>query len=347
MKDLRDLGITSGQSEALAAGASSVPAVPVRFPAPRPSRRAFLRGASLALGAAGSYGFLPAALAKSGEAEGARPFKISLSQWSLHKEYIASRLDPIDFARAANGLGIDAIEYSSEFYKNKVKDKAHLAELKRRAVGEGVCSLLIRVDAEGQLGAPEPRARQRAVDAHKKWVEAAAFLGCHAVRVKAESLGSEDEQANWVSDGVRRLCEFSDGYAVDILIENHGGLSAKGSWLAEVLNAVKHARCGSLPGFGNFELGGGQVYDRYQGVRELMPFARAVSAKSYDFGSGGEETRINYPLMLKIVTDAGYHGYVGIEYEGKRLSEQAGILRTKALLERVREQLASRAQRRG
>jgi hypothetical protein len=102
-----------------------------------------------------------------------------------------------------------------------------------------------------------------------------------------------------------------------------------------------------LPDFGNFDLGGGREYDRYQGVRELMPFARAVSAKSYDFDGGGEETRINYPLMLKIVTDAGYHGYVGIEYEGKRLSEQAGILRTKALLERVREQLAQRAQRRG
>ena len=347
MNDFRDLSVSSGQPVAPDAHASRVSTRPVRLAPPRSSRRVFLCGASLALGAAGSYGLLPAALAKSGEAGGARPFKISLAQWSLHKEYLASRLDPLDFARTANGLGIDAVEYVSEFYKSKVKDSGFLAELKRRAAGEGVCSLLIMVDAEGQLGAPEPRARQRAVDAHKKWVEAAAFLGCHAVRVKAESQGSEDDQANWVSDGVRRLCEFSDAHAIDILIENHHGVSAKGSWLAEVVNAVKHPRCGSLPDFGNFELGGGREYDRYQGVRELMPFARAVSAKSYDFGAGGEETRINYPLMLKIVTDAGYHGYVGIEYEGKRLSEQAGILRTKALLERVREQLASRAQRRG
>lgn len=347
MNDLRDLSLSLGQSAAPAAGVSRVSAVPVRIPLPRSSRRAFLRGASLALGAAGSYGLLPDALAKSGAPEAAKPFKISLAQWSLHKEYRASRLDPVDFARTANGLGIDAVEYVSEFYASKVKDKAFLAELKRRAAGEGVCSLLIMVDAEGQLGAAEPKARQRAVDAHKKWVEAAAFLGCHAVRVKAESQGSEDEQANWVSDGVRRLCEFSDPYAVDVLIENHGGASANASWLSEVLNAVKHPRCGTLPDFGNFELGGGREYDRYQGVRELMPFARAVSAKSYDFSDAGEETRINYQLMLKIVTDAGYHGYVGIEYEGKRLSEQAGILRTKALLERVRGQLASRAQRRG
>lgn len=347
MNDLGELRVSLGQSEALAAGASSVSAGPAQLPPPRSSRRAFLHGAALALGAAGSYGSVPAALAKSGEAEGAKPFKISLAQPSLHKEYSASRLDPLDFARTANGLGIDAVEYSSEFYKSKVRDKAFLAELKRRAAGEGVCSLLIRVDAEGQLGAREPKARQRAVDAHERWVEAAAVLGCHALCVGADSHGGEDEQANWVSDGVRRLCEVSAPYAVDILIENRGGLSAKGSWLAEVLNAVKHPRCGSLPDFGNFELGGGREYDRYQGVRELMPFARAVSAKSYDFGAGGEETRINYALMLKIVTDAGYHGYVGIKYEGKRLSEHAGILRTKALLERVRVQLASRAQRRG
>ncbi|MEO8184539.1 MAG: TIM barrel protein [Deltaproteobacteria bacterium] len=265
---------------------------------------------------------------------------------------LASRFDPLDFAKVANGFGIDAIEYVSQFYQGKATDKTFLAELKRRAAGEGVGSLLIRVDGEGDLGAPTPRARKRAVDTYKKWVEAAAFLGCHSIRVNASSSAgnssaSEDDHANWVSDGLRRLAEFSHGRGVNVLVENQGGLSSKGSWLSEVLNAVHHPRCGSLPDFGGFDLAGSGAHDRYKGVRELMPFARAVSARSYDFDSRGEETTINYGQMLEIVTSAGYHGYVGINYEGERLSERAGIERTKSLLERVRDQLGARADHRG
>jgi sugar phosphate isomerase/epimerase len=269
-----------------------------------------------------------------------------LAQWSLHKELSASRLDPLDFARVANGFGIDAVEYVSRFYAAKVADRGYLSELKRRAAGEGVWNVLIMVDGEGELGAPEEKVRARAVDKHKKWVEAAALLGCHAVRVNAVGRGSEDDQVNWLSDGLRRLCRFSDPLGISVLVENHGGLSSKASWLVEVLNAVGHPRCGSLPDFGNFTLENGKEYDRYQGVRELMPFARAVSAKAYDFNERGDETRINYLQMLEIVTGAGYHGYVGIEYEGDRLSERAGIVRTKQLLERVRDQLAARAPKR-
>jgi sugar phosphate isomerase/epimerase len=207
--------------------------------------------------------------------------------------------------------------------------------------------VLLVIDTEGDLGAPEAKARRRVVDKHEKWLEAAAYLGCHAVRVNTASQGTEDDQANWVSDGLRRLCELGDRYGLDVLVENHGGLSSKASWLAEVLAAVGHRRIGSRPDFGSFDLGGGQVYDRYQGVRELMPFARAVSARTYDFDERGNETSINFPLMLQIVSDAGYHGYVGIEYDGQRLSERTGIERTKALLERARGKLAERAPRRG
>jgi L-ribulose-5-phosphate 3-epimerase len=314
------------------------------------SRRRFLLGASLVLGAAGSHALPSVAQAKAGQGDlpaGTKPFKISLAQWSLHKELEASRLDPLDFAKVASGFGIDAIEYVTPFYKGKHQDRSYLAELKRRATGEGCWSLLIRIDGEGDIVAPEAKRRQHAMENHKKWVEAAAFLGCHAVRVKLECQGDEDDQAKKVSDALRRLCEFSDSHGVDVLVENHGGLSSKGGWLADVLAAVGHPRCGSLPDFGGFDLGAGQKYDRYQGVRELMPYARAVSAKALDFDPRGDETTINYPLMLKIVTDAGYRGYVSIDYEGTRLSEQAGIERTKALLERVRDQLSSRADRRG
>jgi len=331
MVDVRGLGFDLGQSW-------------------RGSRRRFMLGASLAIGAASGYGLPSVASARAGQGEGpsgTRPFKISLAQGSLHKELLATRLDPLDFAKAASSFGIDAIEYASQFYKDKHRDRAYLAELKRRSVGEGCWGLLIRIDGEGELGAPKKKARQRAVDNHKRWVEAAAFLGCHAVRVNAESQGSEDDQANYVSDGLRRLCEFSDKHGIDVLVENRGGLSSQGGWLAEVLTAVGHPRCGSLPDFGGWTAPGGKDYDRYTGVRELMPFARAVSAKSLDFDARGDETSINYPLMLEIVTGGGYRGHVAIAYEGTRLSERAGIERTKALLERVREQLGSRGERRG
>jgi sugar phosphate isomerase/epimerase len=284
---------------------------------------------------------LPVARAQEAGA-GAKPFKLSLSQRSLHEEFAAGRLDPLDFPRVASSLGIDAVDLVSEFYDKKLKDRAHLSELKRRAAGEGVWSALILVEGEGELGAPDEKGRRRAVDSHKKWVEAAAFLGCHALCVQATSRGNEDDQVAWVSDGLRRLCRFSDSMGIDILVENRGGFSASGSWLVEVLNAVGHPRCGSRPNFGNFKLPDGRDYDRYQGVRELLPFARAVSAQASDFDERGEETRTNYAQMLKLVTDGGYHGYVSIEYEGKRLSEQAGIARTQQLLERVRARLAPR-----
>lgn len=312
-------------------------------PIPRtPSRRTFLRAAASTIAVLGALpgGRLPVARAQGGSS--AKPFKLSLSQRSLHEEFAAGRLDPLDFPRVANGLGIDAVDIVSEFYEKKLKDRAYLSELKRRAAGEGVWSELILVNAAGELGAPDEKGRRRAVESHKKWVEAAAFLGCHAICVQAASRGSEDDQVNWVSDGLRRLCRFSDPFGIDILVENQAGFSANGSWLVEVLNAVGHPRCGSRPNFGNFELADGRQYDRYQGVRELMPFARAVSAKAYDFDDRGEETRINYAQMLKVVTDAGYHGYVSIEYEGKRLSEQAGITRAQQLLEGVLKKLGPR-----
>jgi L-ribulose-5-phosphate 3-epimerase len=306
-----------------------------------PERRDVLRAACAAVAVLGGLpgGRVPEARADDAPG-GPMPFKLSLSQRSLRQEFAAARLNPLDFPRVASALGIDAVEYVSKFYESKLTDKGYLAELKRRAAGEGVWSKLILVEGAGALGAPDAKSRRRAVDQHEKWVEAAAFLGCHAVSVLATSQGNEDDQVNWVSDGLRRLCKLSDPLGIDILIENHAGFSANGSWLVEVLNAVGHARCGSRPDFGNFAQGDGREYDRYQGVRELMPFARAVSAKAYDFDDRGEETRINYAQMLKIVTDAGYHGYVAIEYEGKRLSEQAGILRTVQLLERVRTRLA-------
>jgi sugar phosphate isomerase/epimerase len=232
------------------------------------------------------------------------------------------------------------VEYVNQFFKDKSKDKKYLAEMKKRAKGSGVKGLLIMIDGEGNLGEPNENTRSKAIENHYKWVDAAKFLGCHSIRVNARSKGSYDEQVKLATDGLSRLTEYGYKRGINVIVENHGGLSSNGKWLATVIKNVNHARCGTLPDFGNFRLKGDKWYDRYQGVRELMPFAKAVSAKSHDFDDKGNETKTDYLKMMKIVKAARYRGWVGIEYEGGRLSEDEGILATKKLLEKVRKELA-------
>jgi len=268
-------------------------------------------------------------------------FSISLAQWSLHKTIFGGKLDNLDFAKTARDeFGIHAVEYVNQFFKDKAKDLTYLGEMKKRAADLGVASLLIMIDGEGHLGDPDEAKRTQAVENHYKWVEAAKFLGCSTIRVNAASSGTYDEQLNLAADGLRRLTEFGAQHEINVIVENHGGLSSNGAWLAGVMQKVNHPRCGTLPDFGNFNLGDGKMYDRYQGVRELMPFAKAVSAKSHEFDENGNEVRTDYRKMMAIVLEAGYHGHVGIEYEGQGLDEYAGIRATKTLLETVRDELS-------
>lgn len=269
-------------------------------------------------------------------------FRISLAEWSLHKTLKAGKLDNLDFAKTAKqDYGIEAVEYVNQFFMDKAKDQKYLAEMKTRAADLGVKSVLIMIDGEGALGDADEGKRTQAVEKHYKWVEAAKFLGCHSIRVNAASAGSYEEQLDRAADGLRRLTEFGDQHEISVIVENHGGLSSNGQWLAAVIKKVDHKRCGTLPDFGNFNLGGGKQYDRYKGVAELMPYAKAVSAKSKDFDEQGDEIDTDYRKMMKIVLDAGYHGYVGIEYEGGKISEPEGIKATKKLLEKVRDELSA------
>ncbi len=273
-------------------------------------------------------------------AEKAPIFKISIAQWSLHKALFAKKIDNLDFARIAKDeFGIDAIEYVNQFFKDKAKDQKYLGEMNKRAKDHGVKNLLIMVDGEGQLGAREKEKRAQTVENHKKWVEAAAKLGCHAIRVNAASSGTYEEQIELAADGLFQLTRFAETYELHVIVENHGGYSSDGAWLAKVMKRVDHPHCGTLPDFGNFRISGNSWYDRYTGVKELMPFAHAVSAKSHDFDKDGNETQTDYNRMMNIVLDAGYRGYVGIEYEGSALDEYAGIKATKKLLERTRKEL--------
>ena len=270
-------------------------------------------------------------------AEKPQPFQISLAQWSLHSTLFAGKLDNLDFPRAAKQqFGITAVEYVNQFFKDKAKDAEYLADLAGRAAGEGVENLLIMCDGLGNLGDPDDKSRSQAIENHYPWLEAAKRIGCHSIRVNAASKGTFEEQQKLAVDGLSRLAEFADPMEMSVIVENHGGLSSNGEWLAGVIQAVDRPNCGTLPDFGNF-----YEYDRYQGVEELMPFAKGVSAKSYDFDDEGNEKRIDYRRMLEIVINAGYRGWIGIEYEGKELPEDEGIMATKRLLDRLLAELAS------
>jgi sugar phosphate isomerase/epimerase len=305
--------------------------------AARLDRRSLFVGGAVAASALGTSSAWGAARRSAGS--GPPPFKISLAQWSLHREIFDKKLDNLDFARAASGFGIDAVEYVNQFFKDKAKDVAYLTEMKKRAAGEGVWSVLIMIDGEGALGDPDTKKRTTAVENHKKWVDAAAYLGCHAIRVNAHSEGAFDEQAKLAADGLSRLSAIGAARGINVIVENHGGLSSNGTWLAGVMKTVNSPWCGTLPDFGNFRVSETEEYDRYQGVTELMPYARAVSAKTHNFDRRGQETRTDYARMMKIVTGAGYRGYVGIEFEGDGIPERDGILATKKLLEKVRGQI--------
>jgi sugar phosphate isomerase/epimerase len=268
-------------------------------------------------------------------------FSISLAQWSLHRAIRGGTLDALDFARAARqDYEIDAIEYVNQFYAKRKGDAKLAAELKQRASDHGVTSVLIMCDGEGYLGDPDAAKRSQAIENHRYWAELAQALGCHSIRVNAYSEGAYDEQQKLAADGLHRLCELAEPYGVNVIVENHGGNSSNGAWLAGVMKRVAHPRVGTLPDFGNFGLGDGKEYDRYVGVEEMLPYARGVSAKSHAFDAAGDEVHTDYRRMLKIVRAAGYRGRIGVEYEGDKHTEPAGIRLTKALLERVRAELA-------
>jgi sugar phosphate isomerase/epimerase len=291
---------------------------------------------------------LPSALAGSIAPAKEELFQISLAEWSLHRALKAGKLDNLDFpAVTKDEFGINAVEFVNQFFKDKAEDKKYLGELKQRCSDIDVTPLLIMIDGEGRLGDPNEKARMQAVENHYKWVSAAKFLGCHSIRVNAGSGGGYQEQAKLAADGLRRLSEHAAPQGINVLVENHGGLSSNGQWLAQVIRKVGMENCGTLPDFGNFRIGkakpGGEDvwYDRYLGMAALMPFAKAVSAKSHDFDEDGNEQKTDFMKVMEIVLDAGYRGYVGIEYEGGGLSEYDGVKATKKLLEKCRQQLSA------
>ena len=293
-------------------------------------RREFLKKAGI-----GGAGLMIApSLLKAGMNNSDMFFKISIAEWSLHKMLFAKELTNLEFPGfSKKNFDIHAVEYVNQFFKDAGKE--YLTELKTRTDDLGVENVLIMVDAEGNLGEADDAKRQQAVENHYKWVEAAKFLGCHSIRVNARGKGTMEEVAKAAVDGLGKLSEYASKDNIGVIVENHGGYSSNGKWMADVIRKVNHPNCGMLPDFGNFRISGTEEYDRYLGMKELMPFAKGVSAKSHEFDEEGNETKSDFYKILKIVKEAGYTGFIGIEYEGRVLSEVEGVMATKRLLEKV------------
>jgi sugar phosphate isomerase/epimerase len=258
-------------------------------------------------------------------------FKISLAEWSLHQTLSKGKITNLDFPRITKDLyGLDAVEYVSTFFRGKAEDTEYLTALKDSCARYGVKSLLIMVDGEGNLADTSLKARTKAVENHYKWVKAAKFLGCHSIRVNAAGRGTMGQMQAAAIDGLSRLSDYAAGYGINVIVENHGGNSSYGKWLAEIMKVVNKPNCGTLPDLGNF-----YEYDRYIGVKELMPYAKGVSGKTVDFDAEGNETRVDYVKMMKIIADSKYSGYIDVEYEGTKLSEEEGIKTSIALLKKA------------
>lgn len=297
-------------------------------------RRDFMK--KTALGVAGA-GLFPLACASERTSAVAEPlFRISLAEWSLHRALRAGEMTNLEFpVISREAFGIDAVEYVNSFMREESGDPRYVAELKDICDGEGITSVLIMCDGEGRLGDPDESSRLTAVENHYHWIDIAVELGCHSIRVNASSEGDWNTQRDLAADGLSRLTEYGEQAGINVIVENHGGISSNGKWLSEVMRTVDRPMCGTLPDFGNFNMGEEMGwYDIYQGIEELMPFAKAVSAKSHNFDEDGFERDKDYLRIMRIVLDAGYRGHVGIEYEGSEISEADGIMLTKNLLER-------------
>ena len=262
-------------------------------------------------------------------------FRVSLAQWTLVKDFRSKKLDHLDFAKVAADHKIEGLEYVNTFFMDKAEDEKYLSEMKKRATDAGVKNLLIMCDKEGNIGDPDVKKRQQTVENHRKWLAAAKFLGCHSIRVNAGSSGSWDEQVKLAADGLSKLTEHGAELGLNVIVENHGGLSSSGKWLKQVMETVGHEKCGTLPDFGNFRIKDGESYDSYRGIEELMPFAKGVSVKDRVWDDAHNQSDLDFEKMLTIVLKSGFRGYCGIEYGGFE-----GLNKSRERLEKAREVLA-------
>ncbi|APU11066.1 xylose isomerase [Cellulophaga lytica] len=272
-------------------------------------------------------------------------FKLSLAEWSFHRAIKSGEMDHLDFAAKAQSFGCTGVEYVSNLFKTKAKDKEYLKQMNSRAADAGVENVLIMIGGEGGLAHIDAKERLKSIEKHYKWVDAAHFLGCKTIRVDLRGGADKNNAAKASIDSLTVLATYAEEANINVVVENHGGFSSDGVWLSNVIKQVGLTNCGTLPDFGNFCIEKDKnkkclsSYDMYKGMAELLPFAKGVSAKSRDFAADGTEANIDFYKIMKLVKESGYTGFVGIEYEGTLLSEEEGVQKTKDLLLKVAKQL--------
>ena len=279
-------------------------------------------------------------------------YQFSLAQWSLHREVETGKLDPYDFPKAAKELGFDAVEWVDQLFKDDIDSlglEAVVERWKAESEKHGITNVLIMVDRAGDISDSDPVKRNESVERHKKYVDAAAYLGCHSIRIN--TFGEYDPQ-KWMEateDGLKKLCEYAASKNINVLPENHGWYSSDPRLLMPVIDKVNMKNVGTLADFGNWCIKRSKLEkwgecaeeypDKYEGFTRLMTKAKAVSAKAYEFDENGNETTLDFPRFVQIIKDSGYDNYISIEYEHETLNEREGILKTRALLEKSIKQL--------
>ncbi|GAA4268464.1 hypothetical protein GCM10022257_05650 [Hyunsoonleella aestuarii] len=272
-------------------------------------------------------------------------FKISLAQWSLHREIETGKIDPFDFPKVAKELGFDAVEWVDQLFEKEIDSMGFqtvIEKWKEESEKHNVKNVLIMVDRAGDLSHSNLEVRNEAVEQHKKYVDAAAYLGCHAIRVNTFGTFDPDEWVKTTYDGLKKLSQYAATKNISVLPENHGWYSSDPRLLIPVLDSINMTNCGTLADFGNWCIRRTQdenwgdcaeeYPDKYEGFERLMTKALAVSAKAYEFDENGNETTLDFNRFLRLVADAGYKDYVSVEYENETLDERKGILATKQLL---------------
>lgn len=315
----------------------------------------------MGLAAAGMASAIPSVL-KANAIKKEMPFKLALSQFSLAGQFWTKQLDPLDFPKKTIAtFGIAGLDYCSMFFADKAKDTTFLNELKKRALDNNCYNLRIMIDGEGVLGDLNKDVRTKAVENHYKWIDAAVTLGCPMIRVNVEGDGDPGEVSKAAIESLNALIDYGKKSNIDVIVENHIGISCNGAWLANVMKEMNNPHCGTLADFGNFcinrtkpptnDIAGYlqtkclEEYDRYKGITELMPYAKGIHAKTHVFDANGNDTETDFAKMFKIIKDLGFKGWCSIEYEGglikmytkdaKYLDDDAGVLATKKLIEKV------------
>jgi sugar phosphate isomerase/epimerase len=269
---------------------------------------------------------------------------ISLANWSIVQSFRAGKWKLLDMPRILRDvLKINGLEYVNTFFENPTIE--YLRKLKRNCEDYGMTSVLVMVDDEGNTASLDKAERMQAAVAHRKWIDIAHYLGCHAIRCNLRGGPKEWQQDKDVAkrgaEVFLDILEYAKGSGLNVLIENHGGASSDPDVLLELMRLVNHPKFGMLVDTGNWNPG----VDRYEATRKLIRYGKGMSVK----GTWGPNKRADFDMekLLQVCIDGGYHGWWGIEVGWRRPegvqatpdeiweNEIKSVLGAKAVVERV------------